>query len=44
MARRGVRPLAELPIPRGPVRQAQEAAGMREPAASPTRKGGETAG
>ncbi|MEU1341558.1 ATP-binding protein [Streptomyces sp. NPDC090075] len=40
----GVRPLEALPTPRGPVRQRREAADMRKPAASPTRKGGETAG
>ncbi|MFD9007182.1 ATP-binding protein [Streptomyces sp. NPDC059582] len=33
-----------LPGPRGPLRHARGAAQMREPAASPTRKGGETAG
>ncbi|MFJ3671705.1 ATP-binding protein [Streptomyces sp. NPDC090106] len=33
-----------LPAQRGAVRPAREPAGMREPAASPTRKGGETAG
>jgi tetratricopeptide (TPR) repeat protein len=40
----GVRPLRALPAPRVPVRHAREEAGKREPAASPTRKGGETAG
>lgn len=35
---------ATLPAPRGPVQHALEPAGMREPAASPTRRGGETAG
>ncbi|MFD3590687.1 ATP-binding protein [Streptomyces sp. NPDC058683] len=41
----GVRPLDALPAPRGPVRrQRGDGAGMRKPAASPTRKGGETAG
>jgi hypothetical protein len=40
----GVRPLDALPSPRGPVRQRRDGAGMRKPAASPTRKGGETAG
>jgi hypothetical protein len=35
---------ATVPAPRGPVQHALEPAGMREPAASPTRKGGETAG
>jgi hypothetical protein len=39
----GVRPLPALPAPRGPV-PSQGEAGTREPAASPTRKGGETAG
>ncbi|MER6345514.1 ATP-binding protein [Streptomyces sp. NPDC001595] len=33
-----------LPEPRGPVRRTHGTSGMREPAASPTRKGGETAG
>ncbi|MEV7992709.1 regulator [Streptomyces sp. NPDC086077] len=36
--------VAALPEPRGPVRQARGVAHMPEPAASPTRKGGETAG
>ncbi|MER6272190.1 AAA family ATPase [Streptomyces sp900105755] len=40
----GVRPLDALPAPRGPVRQQRDGADMRKPAASPTRKGGETAG
>ncbi|MET8584294.1 AAA family ATPase [Streptomyces collinus] len=40
----GVRPLHALPAPRGPVSPSQGEAGRREPAASPTRKGGETAG
>ncbi|MFF7975102.1 AAA family ATPase [Streptomyces sp. NPDC007905] len=40
----GVRPLRGLPAPRGPVSHARGEAGKREPAASPTRKGGETAG
>ncbi|MFJ2726879.1 ATP-binding protein [Streptomyces collinus] len=40
----GVRPLPTLPAPRGPVSPAQGEADRREPAASPTRKGGETAG
>lgn len=38
------RPHAGLPAPRGPVRHTHEAPGTHEPAASPTRKGGETAG
>ncbi|GAB1334547.1 hypothetical protein ACE1SV_11370 [Streptomyces sp. E-15] len=38
----GIRPLPALPAPRGPV--ARTCPGQREPAASPTRKGGETAG
>ncbi|MEU5889538.1 regulator [Streptomyces sp. NPDC047461] len=33
-----------LPVPRGPARHAQGGAAMQKPAASPTRKGGETAG
>ncbi|MFF4836843.1 ATP-binding protein [Streptomyces sp. NPDC001315] len=33
-----------LPAPRGPVRPTRGATDMRKPAASPTRKGGETAG
>ncbi|MFF8865714.1 ATP-binding protein [Streptomyces sp. NPDC015139] len=40
----GVRPLGALPAPRGPVDQGCAESGKREPAASPTRKGGETAG
>ncbi|MFJ8156606.1 ATP-binding protein [Streptomyces sp. NPDC094468] len=40
----GERPLDALPAPRGPVRRREDGAGMRKPAASPTRKGGETAG
>ncbi|GGS73314.1 ATP-binding protein [Streptomyces cinerochromogenes] len=40
--RHDTRPLPALPTPRGPVPHAR--AGQREPAASPTRKGGETAG
>ncbi|MFF9152264.1 ATP-binding protein [Streptomyces sp. NPDC014846] len=40
----GVRPLGALPAPRGPVDQGRAESGKREPAASPTRKGGETAG
>ncbi|GAA3308038.1 hypothetical protein GCM10020295_68740 [Streptomyces cinereospinus] len=36
--------VAAPPDPCGPVRRARGAAHMREPAASPTRKGGETAG
>ncbi|WP_406461837.1 regulator [Streptomyces sp. NBC_01622] len=38
------RPLDALPVPRGPVRPAPVGVDMRKPAASPTRKGGETAG
>ncbi|MDN3022389.1 regulator [Streptomyces sp. S.PB5] len=38
------RPLDALPAPRGTARHAQGAAVMQQPAASPTRKGGETAG
>ncbi|MFJ4471219.1 ATP-binding protein [Streptomyces sp. NPDC089424] len=37
-------PVAVVPEPRGPARQARGVAHMREPAASPTRQGGETAG
>ncbi|MEW1772558.1 AAA family ATPase [Streptomyces sp. NPDC086777] len=40
----GVRALDALSAPRGPVRQRREGGDMRKPAASPTRKGGETAG
>ncbi|MEV7390724.1 AAA family ATPase [Streptomyces sp. NPDC091215] len=40
----GVRPLDVLPAPRGPVRQRRDGGDMRKPAASPTRKGGETTG
>ncbi|MFJ9350467.1 ATP-binding protein [Streptomyces sp. NPDC101237] len=40
----GERPLDALPAPRGPVRRREDGTGMRKPAASPTRKGGETAG
>ncbi|MET9451032.1 ATP-binding protein [Streptomyces cinerochromogenes] len=40
--RHDVRPLPALPTPRGPVPRTHS--GQREPAASPTRKGGETAG
>ncbi|MER5529095.1 AAA family ATPase [Streptomyces sp. NPDC002677] len=40
----GARPLDALPSPRGPVRERRDGPGMRKPAASPTRKGGETAG
>ncbi|MFJ9817079.1 ATP-binding protein [Streptomyces sp. NPDC101151] len=40
----GVRPLHGLPAPRGPVSHTLGGSGKREPAASPTRKGGETAG
>ncbi|WP_030607012.1 ATP-binding protein [Streptomyces fulvoviolaceus] len=36
--------LEALPMPRGPVRHTTVALDMHEPAASPTRKGGETAG
>ncbi|MGW0913505.1 ATP-binding protein [Streptomyces sp. NPDC002784] len=36
--------LAGLPAPRGPVRHSPATPDMHEPAASPTRKGGETAG
>ncbi|MGX9887743.1 ATP-binding protein [Streptomyces sp. NPDC002276] len=39
------RPLGAVPLPRGgPVRPAPVGVDMRKPAASPTRKGGETAG
>ncbi|MBK3566605.1 AAA family ATPase [Streptomyces sp. MBT62] len=38
------RPLDAVPVPRGPVRPAPVGVDMRKPAASPTRKGGETAG
>ncbi|WP_427923661.1 ATP-binding protein [Streptomyces sp. cg40] len=38
------RPLDAVPLPRGPVRPAPVGVDMRKPAASPTRKGGETAG
>ncbi|MFF7450928.1 MULTISPECIES: AAA family ATPase [unclassified Streptomyces] len=38
------RPVEALPAPRGPARHAQGAVALHEPAASPTRKGGETAG
>ncbi|MFJ9249412.1 ATP-binding protein [Streptomyces sp. NPDC101776] len=38
------RPLGAVPLPRGPVRHAPLGVDMRKPAASPTRKGGETAG
>ncbi|MBK3577949.1 regulator [Streptomyces sp. MBT65] len=37
-------PLGAVPVPRGPVRTAAVRVDMRKPAASPTRKGGETAG
>lgn len=37
-------PPEALPAPRGPVRHTTVSLGMHEPAASPTRKGGETAG
>ena len=37
-------PLEALPAPRGPVRHTTATVDMRKPAASPTRKGGETAG
>ncbi|MFD4503048.1 ATP-binding protein [Streptomyces sp. NPDC058457] len=40
----GGRPLDALPAPRGPVRQRRDGTDMRKPAASPTRKDGETAG
>ncbi|MEU9379942.1 AAA family ATPase [Streptomyces sp. NPDC048279] len=40
----GLRPLDALPSPRGPVPRREDGAGMRKPATSPTRKGGETAG
>ncbi|GHH21078.1 ATP-binding protein [Streptomyces lanatus] len=40
----GQRPVDALPSPRGPVRHTQATLGMRKPAASPTRKGGETTG
>ncbi|WP_041820320.1 ATP-binding protein [Streptomyces davaonensis] len=36
--------LEALPMPRGPVRQTKVTPDTQEPAASPTRKGGETAG
>ncbi|MFI6408836.1 ATP-binding protein [Streptomyces sp. NPDC050548] len=38
------RPLDAVPVPRGPVRPSPVGVDMRKPAASPTRKGGETAG
>ncbi|MFD4560700.1 ATP-binding protein [Streptomyces sp. NPDC058469] len=38
------RSLDAMPVPRGPVRPAAVSVDMRKPAASPTRKGGETAG
>ncbi|WP_030321488.1 ATP-binding protein [Streptomyces sp. NRRL B-3229] len=38
------RPHAGLPAPRGPVHHTHKAPDTHEPAASPTRKGGETAG
>lgn len=38
------RALDAVPVPRGPVRPATLRVDMRKPAASPTRKGGETAG
>ncbi|MEV0181042.1 AAA family ATPase [Streptomyces sp. NPDC050625] len=44
LGRHGVRPLDALPSPRGPERHTAQESGMRKPAASPTRKGGETAG
>ncbi len=40
----GVQPLPGLPAPRGRAPRDPGGAGKREPAASPTRKGGETAG
>ncbi|MGW0768131.1 ATP-binding protein [Streptomyces sp. NPDC002676] len=39
-----LRPLRAMPAPRGPVPYGDQDAQKREPAASPTRKGGETAG
>ncbi|MGW0878637.1 ATP-binding protein [Streptomyces sp. NPDC002671] len=39
-----VRPLRAMPAPRGPLPYGHQDAQKREPAASPTRKGGETAG
>ncbi|MGW3147564.1 ATP-binding protein [Streptomyces sp. NPDC001177] len=44
LGRHGGRPLDALPSPRGPVQHTREASGRRKPAASPTRKGGETTG
>ncbi|MFI5975874.1 ATP-binding protein [Streptomyces sp. NPDC051452] len=44
LGREGVRPLAALPAPRGRVPRGAAEAGKREPAASPTRTSGETAG
>jgi len=38
------RALDAVPVPRGPVRPTAVSVDMRKPAASPTRKGGETAG
>ncbi|MDH6448560.1 MULTISPECIES: AAA family ATPase [unclassified Streptomyces] len=38
------RPVDGLPAPRGSARPAEAGPGMQQPAASPTRKGGETAG
>ncbi|MDH6571721.1 putative ATPase [Streptomyces sp. SAI-117] len=38
------RPLDGLPAPRGSARHTEVTPGMQQPAASPTRKGGETAG
>ncbi|WP_206306156.1 ATP-binding protein [Streptomyces humi] len=40
----GARPPAAMPAPRGPVRQRRDGSDTQKPAASPTRKGGETAG
>ncbi|MDQ1043906.1 hypothetical protein QFZ76_002142 [Streptomyces sp. V4I2] len=46
LGRCGDRALDAVPTPRGPVRYATATLGldMQQPAASPTRKGGETAG
>lgn len=44
LGRPAARALEALPAPRGPVRHTKVALDMHEPAASPTRKGGETAG
>ncbi|MFJ9563001.1 ATP-binding protein [Streptomyces fuscichromogenes] len=40
----GVRPPEAVPVPREPVGRHRDGADMRKPAASPTRKGGETTG